>query len=90
MALLGPRVLAPLEDLHESLSIGTSHVREAEVLLRTLGEELEDLLEDADVNARQESMTRKEVVEDEDDIMERELVKLFKELKGTNPSQSRR
>lgn len=81
LALLGPRVLAPLEDLHESLSIRTSHVREAEVLLRTLGEELEDLLEDADVNTRQESMIQKEVAEDEDDDMERELVKLFKELK---------
>lgn len=81
LALLGPRVLAPLEDLHESLSISTSHVREAEVLLRTLGEEIEDLLEDADVNTRRESMIQKEVAEDEDDIMERELVKLYKELK---------
>ncbi|EDR00546.1 uncharacterized protein LACBIDRAFT_295770 [Laccaria bicolor S238N-H82] len=81
LALLGPRVLAPLEDLHESLSMSTSHAREAEVLLRTLAEELEDLLEDADVNTRRESMIQKGVAEDEDDVMERELVKLFKELK---------
>lgn len=60
------------------------------MLLRALGEEIEDLLEDADVNTRRESMIQKEAAEDEDIIVERELVKLFKELKGMNPSQSRR
>ncbi|TFK45058.1 hypothetical protein BDQ12DRAFT_661667 [Crucibulum laeve] len=84
---LRPTLLDPLTAFHTSLSDSASQMREAEALLGTLGEEMEEVVDD--VRGAKEFQAsnnmRKESDEVELELLERELKRVLKENKSLRP-----
>ncbi|EAU90897.1 hypothetical protein CC1G_02284 [Coprinopsis cinerea okayama7 len=82
------RLLKLLEHLHSRLSGDVDNVREAEVLIRVLGEELHDLKEDL-AFAKSRITTQDEAVGSDDDaLLQEQLTNLLEELKDHCPEDS--